>query len=559
MEILHGKRTLLVMLACLGICSCQCAKVSSGVSPSVGATGAEGGTTASAAASPEGGSAAEGLSDAGGDGTAPGGTPAASAQPGSAAKPGSSAKPGSTAEGAKAPAAPLFGTDPGPYPGDVAVSIKVAEGTTVRYSLDGSVPGPKGGAAYSEPIPLQASAVVTAVAFRDGKASKPAVRTFTLKEVCVAPGGAGPGTRDRPAGGIASAIQAAGKLGIGTIKLASGEYKESVEISSSLAVSGGWSAGFAKRSGTSAIVGSAGGEKSDDPRSAISVSGAQGSATLSGLELRCSPAAYTAALRLSDGASAALSDCSLRGGQGGYSYAARVAKKSSIVLSSCQLSGGAGDTCVGLFLDSSSAKLLRCKVSAGSGTVVSYGVQCIASSLLAASSAVYGGEANISYGVGLYALSGGSILGCSVHGGKGKTAYGIFFSASSPALKGSIVGAAGTSKSYGIYKNYGDASLSALEGNALWGSSSGLYYDVDTKTAFSAVDATGNPAGQGKALAAPKGRGNLAWSGSLGADLATPADPALSSSGIESEEAAAVDIQGKKRTVPWTIGAYELE
>jgi hypothetical protein len=545
---------LLVALVALGICSCQCARVGGGASP-VPSAGTSG--TGSAGASPSSGSdSLNGQTPAAsGSAAVPDGTASVDASSASASSTGG----GAPAAQAKAPAAPSFETDPGPYSGDISVAIKVAEGTSVRYSLDGSVPGPKGGKAYAEPIPLEASTVVTAVAFREGKASRPAARTFTLKEVCVSPGGSGPGTRDRPEGSIAAAIQAAARLGIGSIKLAAGEYRETVEIKSSLAISGGWAAGFSKRGGTSAIVGASGGEKADAPRAAVSVVGAQGAAALSRLELRCSPAAYTAAISLSDGATAAVSDCSLSGGSGAYSYAARVAKKSSISLSSCQLSGGEGDTCVGLFVDSSNAKLLRCKVSAGSGSVVSYGVQCIDSPLLAASSAVYGGEANISYGIGLYALSGGSILGCTVHGGRGKTAYGLFFSASSPALKGSIVGAAGTSKSYGIYKNYGESSLSALEGNALWGSASGLYYDIDTKTAFMAMDSSGNPAGQGKVLAAPKGKGNIAWSGSIGADLATPADLLLSSKGIETDEAAATDIQGKKRTLPWTIGAYERD
>jgi hypothetical protein len=528
---------LLFLFICLLFPSCRCANA------------AKGQPAESGSPSPNAGiGAASGGSDSAGLPAAP--------SPGSA----TDAAPQAGQPSVKAPAPPTFGTEAGPHPGNITVAIAAEAGATLRYSLDGSVPGLKSGRAYTQPIALDSSAVVTAIAIKDQRVSRPAARTYTLKEVCAAPGGSGPGTRDKPAGSIGQAIGIATRLGIGEIKLASGEYRESVETSSAFALSGGWAADFAKRGkAASVIVGVSGGDKSDAPRAAVIGSGSSCSIALSRLELRSEAAPFTAGLFLRDGAQAVLVDCVLSGGSGTSSYAAKLVKKSSLSLTASTLKGGSADTCVGLSLDSSNARLIRCRVDAGTGSVASYGVSCTSSVLLAASSAIYGGEANTSYGIGFYASPGGSVFSSTVHGGKGKSAYGIMCSQSSPAIKSSIIGAAGSAKSFGIYENYGNSSPSALEANALWGSASGLYYDVDTKTAFNAMDDSGNPAREGKVLSTPKGKGNLAWAGSLGPDLATPRDPLLASGGAAPDEAAAIDLQGRKRDAPWSIGAVETD
>lgn len=557
-------KAIIAVLACLAVAtalgSCTCrdpertGAAGSRVEASGDGAGALSGETGSGARGASGGGASADGAD-GRIGSPEGGDPSRSGD--ALATPQTANLPQKSA--VKAPAPPVFETGPGPFAEDILVSLRSEAGTSLRYSLDGSVPGQKGGTAYSEPIALKASATVTAVAFRQGAASKPAVRTFTLREVCVSPKGKGPGTRDAPSGSIAQALATAESLGIGEVKLASGEYDESVEVRSTVSLSGGWATGFAKRGGTGTIVvGSTGGTK-DAPRTAIAVIGSRGSLSLSRMELRGGQADYNAGILVKDGAQAYLSDCMVSGGSGSYSYAARVTGKSTVSIDSCRLNGGDAENSVALSLDSSSARLVRSRALAGSGTVLAYGVQCTASSLTAASSIIAGGNANQSYGAGIYSCKDVSILGCTVYGGGGVNCYAVFSSQSSPSVKGCLLGSRGSAKSFAVYENFGDSSLASLQANAFWGSASGIYYDIDTKTAFSGINATGAPADADKALSTPKATSNALWTGSPAADLSTPKDPLLASSGMALDEIAATDLAGKKRSAPWSVGAFELD
>ncbi|HPB66402.1 MAG TPA: hypothetical protein PLW80_07565, partial [Spirochaetales bacterium] len=98
------------------------------------------------------------------------------------------------------------------------------------------------------------------------------------------------------------------------------------------------------------------------------------------------------------------------------------------------------------------------------------------------------------------------------------------------------------------------------ESVAFIGCSGGVYYDADSKRAYTAVDASGVPVdADGKALAKPKAAGCIVASFSLSAmdGYATPASAAMPAGKALTGDAA-VDIVGKARSEPWTIGAYEL-
>src|SRR4029434_2118715 len=52
---------------------------------------------------------------------------------------------------------------------------------TIRYTLDGSMPGPKTGQVYTEPFPVEQSTTVVAASFVEGwAASPPAIGTYLI-------------------------------------------------------------------------------------------------------------------------------------------------------------------------------------------------------------------------------------------------------------------------------------------------------------------------------------------------------------------------------------------
>jgi hypothetical protein len=79
--------------------------------------------------------------------------------------------------------APTLTPVPGNQKGPLQVTIKSsAPGATIRYTLDGTVPGPEGGMAYTAPIAVDKTSTLVAVAFQEGRAaSVPAGGTYVLE------------------------------------------------------------------------------------------------------------------------------------------------------------------------------------------------------------------------------------------------------------------------------------------------------------------------------------------------------------------------------------------
>jgi len=77
---------------------------------------------------------------------------------------------------------PTLQPGPGEHPAPVQVTLKSATpGAAIRYTLDGTVPGPDSGMVYSAPIPVDKLATLTAVAFKEGMApSLPAFGTYLV-------------------------------------------------------------------------------------------------------------------------------------------------------------------------------------------------------------------------------------------------------------------------------------------------------------------------------------------------------------------------------------------
>lgn len=78
---------------------------------------------------------------------------------------------------AQAPVAPpTFSSQRGFYSGPLALTLASATaGASIRYTLDGSTPGPASGALYSAPINIATTTVVRALAYTDATAKSPIV------------------------------------------------------------------------------------------------------------------------------------------------------------------------------------------------------------------------------------------------------------------------------------------------------------------------------------------------------------------------------------------------
>jgi hypothetical protein len=77
---------------------------------------------------------------------------------------------------------PAMDPPPGEQKGPVQVTLKSpTPGTVIRYTLDGTTPGPDGGQLYREPITLQSTATIVAVSFKEGLApSPPSIGTYLI-------------------------------------------------------------------------------------------------------------------------------------------------------------------------------------------------------------------------------------------------------------------------------------------------------------------------------------------------------------------------------------------
>jgi hypothetical protein len=85
--------------------------------------------------------------------------------------------------------APTLTPPPGNLKGAVQVAVKsVVPGATVRYTLDGTIPGPDGGMPYTSPIAVDKTTTIVAVAFQEGRAASVPIGGTYLMESSVKPG-----------------------------------------------------------------------------------------------------------------------------------------------------------------------------------------------------------------------------------------------------------------------------------------------------------------------------------------------------------------------------------
>jgi len=78
---------------------------------------------------------------------------------------------------------------PAPEKGPIEVTLKCATtGAVLRYTLDGTTPGPNGGTVYEKPISIDHTTTITVVAFKEGLAPSPATVWSYLIEGSTKPG-----------------------------------------------------------------------------------------------------------------------------------------------------------------------------------------------------------------------------------------------------------------------------------------------------------------------------------------------------------------------------------
>jgi len=452
------------------------------------------------------------------------------------------------------------GVSAGPVSVTIALSQKEA---LASFTTDGSEPSATNGKRYEAPFTVTESTVVRVRAFIPGGKSSAVIKAeYTIGEVCGAPGGSGDGRRGAPLGSVAAAVQKAISLGIGTVKLSSGSFTESLTVSSPLRISGGWNADFTvqglSRTKISGKAGSAATKKA--PAAALVVTGATADAKLvfERMEFRGGEASYSAGILVDNKAAPEFVDCAAYGGFGSYGYGAVALGDSAPVFYACRLDGGEGATSYGLSVDSARAILTATFALAGTGTVGGYGLATTAGSVIASSCVLAGNAANVSYGAAFYNSKESRLENCTVVGGSGKDVSGVFISASNPSIENCIISASGSGKSFGITANYGESAPSRLAGTVFLGAAGGLYSDVGSKTVYAALDGTGRLKGaDGKSPSKPQGDGNSKGLFTLGnaPGFETPASASLPSVKVLSG-ASSQDIRGKQRTEPRRPGAY---
>ena len=292
---------------------------------------------------------------------------------------------------------------------------------------------------------------------------------------------------------------------------------------------------------------------------AVRGSKADAGVRLERLDMRGGSATYSTGLVVTDGASPSVVGCRASGGASSYGYGAAVMTGAAPSIRSSRLSGGEGATSYGLSVDSARVTVASSFLLAGSGTVGGYGLSGTDARISVASSVVAGNAANVSYGAAFYNCKESRLESSTIIGGSGRDAAGVFISACDPAIENCIVSASGSSKSYGIFDNYGDSAPARLSSTVFVGCAGGAYYDADTKASYT-VDESGSLSGPG-GKGPPKPR---AASCALGSFELSASDDYRTPSGVALPKAktlpgdAATDILGKKRSEPWTVGAYQL-
>jgi len=459
---------------------------------------------------------------------------------------------------------PVAKTAGGVYAGPVTVALEVAiKEALIVYTLDGTEPAVATAPRYDGPIQVKASAVLKSRAFVPGGKESSVVSTdYTIAEVCAAPGASGDGRRSAPFGSVQEAVEKAQKLGIRTVKLATGTFDESIEISAPVNLSGGWnteySAPAAERTRLRGRSSAASSKKAPAATLRVAGKGAGSALVVERLEMRGGEATYSAGLVVADGASPEFKDCAAYGGFGSYGYGAVSLTGAAPVFRSTRLDGGEGATSYGLSVDSAEAVVLSSFLLAGTGTVGGYGLAATDGKVAVSSSVLAGNAANVSYGAAFYNSKDARLENCTVAGGTGKDVSGVFISVSDPAIDNCIITANGTGKSYGITANFGESAPSRLSGNLFLGCAGALYWDVGTKTAYTGFTHTGRLAGKdGKPPAKPMGESNSKGTFALGPApaYATPASASLPEA-PKLPGASETDILGKTRREPRKAGAY---
>lgn len=77
-------------------------------------------------------------------------------------------------------ATPTFSKEAGYFFDPFDLTITAAEGSTIKYTLDNSEPTAEKGSVYSNPIKINETTTVKAIAIKDGKTSEVATATYTL-------------------------------------------------------------------------------------------------------------------------------------------------------------------------------------------------------------------------------------------------------------------------------------------------------------------------------------------------------------------------------------------
>lgn len=448
-------------------------------------------------------------------------------------------------------------------PIQVSLSVNQRE-AVIYYTLDGSNPGRSAGTRYTGPFQVSATTTVRAVAFVvGGKISNIVEQDYAFNEIYVAQGGSGPGTRRRPAGSLESALQNAREKRIPIIKMAAGTYSASVEIDFPISISGSWTTDFSVRSTSPSIVNGLEVPRStkQDPAYVFKYSGTAitDSVTLEFLELRGAEATYSTGLLIVNRAAPLVRNVQSLGGFGSYGYGAVVYGNAHPVFKASRLSGGSGATGYGLSLDAAQATVESSWLTAGTGTVGGYGATITDARLRAASSVFAGNRANTSYAVAFYNSSGSELENCSLIGGSGRDAAAVFSSVSNPSIVNCVLTAQGSNRSYGYLENFGNSAPARLRNNVFVGCEGALYYRMDNRQAYKAVNADGNlTLADGSVLP-----GNLARNNSLSTvmpggepDYRTPPQHGWPAAQVLSG-AAAVDISGNTRSGAWTPGAWQ--
>lgn len=556
--------TPLALAAALVLLTAGCGGSGQESSGTPGSGGAAGGTSTSQAA---GEAAGEGTSPetqgVSGDGSAE----ASGNNSGAAAGTSGAASPSGTAPQArKVSRSPVFSLPNALSATPVSLRLSAPEaGAVIHYTLDGPPPVAGRSPVYRAPLELKESTLVRALAVVAGQdPSAPVQGDYTIGEVWAAPGGSGEGRRTAPLGSLSQALEKSSALGNVPVRLRTGEFTESLDLTSAALVTGGYGPDFRRASGAYTLVtGLPRGQTSKrEPGYALKTRGAVASAArFEGIHWQGPrEEGYSAAYWATEGSAPTFVDCRFTGGSGAYSYGIMVTSGARPVVIGSLVDGGPGDASTGVSLDGAGLQVTSSLVVAGRSSLVNgTGASLTQSSLKASSTVFAGGKANINYGIAAYNSQDVVMEGCTLWGGEGNEAVGLFISQGRPRVTGSLIGAGGSKKSLGIHANYGASLPASLEATSFLGASGGLVFSADNRKAYALLDGEGRfKTPSGESLEGLRAPGGQAFPGVLGApDFQTPTDLSLPP-GL-TQDRAEKDPRSRSRTNPWTPGAYELD